>query len=80
MVAARVPRRVGTMLMAPPPTARAIPFLRRRWFCRHRDITYETVWVRGEKWRTFIYYCRRCHRIVGPSHAAKTKMPVTQNE
>jgi hypothetical protein len=68
------------MLMAPPPTARAIPFIRRRWFCRHRDITYETVWVRGEKWRAFIYYCRRCHRIVGPSHAAKTKQPVTQNE
>ena len=41
---------------------------------RH-NVGYWRLNAEGEKWGTFIYLCKRCRRVVGNSHAARSPTP-----
>lgn len=42
----------------------------------HHVTNYDRLWARGERWATFLFFCERCQRLTGPSHAAPADEPV----
>lgn len=65
--------------MRPSPRLRStLPRLRFSFRClvlRKHDLDFYRIRATGEKWATFIFYCRRCGRIKGNSHAGLSDWP-----